>query len=149
VITVRFEGGQELLKALDTLSARVSRTVQREALKAAAEPMRKRMATLAPYEPGKPDLRDTLAISNARADDDKIVSIKVGPTRHGFYGSFLEFGTAEIAPRPWMRPAFDETVKQALAVLRAELWTALASRGIQRTATSEVPVSAPGGGGLL
>jgi HK97 gp10 family phage protein len=42
------------------------------------------------------------------------VTIQVGPSKYGFYGRFLEFGTSKISARPWMRPAFDASVRDAI-----------------------------------
>jgi HK97 gp10 family phage protein len=133
VIDLTFEGGAELGRALGSLSQRVSRGIQREALKDAAEPMRKEMSMLAPVEAGKPDLRDTMTISNARGTDAQEVAVAVGPSKAGFYGSFQEFGTSRHGAQPFARPAFDAKAPQALTVLGRALWTALAGRGIGRT----------------
>lgn len=38
-----------------------------------------------------------------------------------FYWRFIEFGTAKLAARPFLRPAFDQTKEQALAVFKTEL----------------------------
>lgn len=124
-------GGRELAKTLAQLPDRVSRTIQRQALRLAAEPMRASMAILAPNEPGKPDLRDTMTVSNARGgeflfDDD--VAVAVGPSKKGFYGSFQEFGTVHHGAQPFARPSFDQNVTKALGILAATLWKAIAKR---------------------
>lgn len=43
----------------------------------------------------------------------------IGPTRRAFYG--FEFGTKHIAPKPFMRPAWDAHKAQALTIMRSEL----------------------------
>lgn len=144
--TLRFEGGKELEAALKSLSTRVSRRIQREALYDAAEPMRRAMAAKAPHAPGKPDLRDTMTISDVREEGNQAVAI--GPSKVGFYGSFHEFGSANQPAIPWARPAFDEKVETALQVLAREIWTALAARGVSRSVTRDVPVSGGPSGGL-
>jgi len=149
VITVTFTGGVELAATLEKLPQRVSTRIQREALMDAAEPMRKRMAQLAPFEPGKPDLRDAMTISAARGTDVRETAVAVGPSKAGFYGSFLELGTKFLQARPFVRPAFDENVQRSLALIGAAMWTALAARGIGRSATSSGPVQSGGGRGLL
>jgi len=149
VITVKFTGGVELAATLEKLPQRVSTRIQREALMDAAEPMRKRMAQLAPFEPGKPDLRDAMTISNARGQDARETAVAVGPSKAGFYGSFLELGTKFIHARPFVRPAFDENVQKSLGILGAAMWTALAARGIGRSGSSSTPVQSGGGSGLL
>lgn len=35
------------------------------------------------------------------------------------YGSMLEHGTVKMGARPWMRPAFDENVRAAIAEMKA------------------------------
>lgn len=38
-----------------------------------------------------------------------------------FYWRFLEFGTAKLAARPFLRPAFEQTKERALGVFKTEL----------------------------
>ncbi len=130
----RVAGGTEFLRYLNSLSARTSATVQRRVLRAAAEPMRAAMAILAPNEPGKPDLRDTMAISAARPEEDDLfpteTGVRVGPTRAGFYGFWQEFGTRFQRMQPFVRPAFEQTVQQSLAIIKSLMWAAISkSRG--------------------
>lgn len=134
-ISMKFEGGAELARALGSLSTRVSKGIQRDALRDAAEPMRREMAVLAPHEPGTPDLRDTMTISNARGADANEIAVAVGPSRAGFYGSFQELGTSRHSAQPFARPAFDAKAPQALRILSDVLWRELAGRGIGRTVT--------------
>lgn len=139
--TLRFEGGAALLANLNSLSHRLSRQIQIEALKEVGEPMRKQMARRAPHAPGEPDLRNAMTISTSRGQDAKEAAVAVGPTREGFYGSFQEFGTKQFAAQPFARPAFDETVQSTLNALGDVLWRELAGRGLQRPMASvDVPV---------
>lgn len=137
MITVRIEGGQELERNLAQLSARLSERLQIDALKEAAEPMRKAMSVKAPWEPGKPDLRDMMNISAKLRGQ---MAVAVGPSRRGFYGSFQEFGTKHHAAQPFARPAFDETAMTALKLLSASLWRELAARGFSRRVDIDIPV---------
>ena len=129
MISVRFAGGRELADALRKLpSERITRGVLRNALKQAAEPMREDMRTLAPLEPGAPDLRESMVISPAtRRDDVKPgeVGMIVGPSRSRFYGFFQEFGTVHHGAQPFARPAFDQNVQKSLGILAAALWVAI------------------------
>ncbi len=127
----RFAGGREMAQFLTSLPERASRTVQRQALRAAAEPMRDDMARLAPHEPGAPDLRESMTISNARANDalyDTEVAVAVGPSKRGFYGIFQEFGTRFHGAQPFARPAFDLNITKSLSILAAFMWAAIAKR---------------------
>lgn len=141
--------GRDLLAGLQQLSDRVSRRVQREVLKDAAEPTRARMAQTAPHEPGKPDLRDQMVISNARGQDRREIAIAVGPTRAGFYGSFQEYGTSRHVAQPFARPSFEVTVSAAVGQIASGLWRELAARGVSRRGVSSGPVVGGPGGGLL
>lgn len=145
--------GRELAAALRSLSPRVSKSIQREALRDAAEPMRSTMGRLAPREPGAPDLADNMAISNATKKDGidgTTVGVRVGPAKGFFYGYFQEYGTVHHGAQPFARPAFDSEVQKVLPALAKRLWTAMAGRGINRpTQTSAGPVTGGPGGGAL
>jgi HK97 gp10 family phage protein len=46
----------------------------------------------------------------------------VGPTaREGWYGHFVEFGTRNMAARPFMRPAWDSEQQTVLEIIKVEL----------------------------
>jgi HK97 gp10 family phage protein len=117
-----------------------------EALTEAAEPTRKMMSVLAPHEPGKPDLRDTMVISPVRGEDLKESIVAIGPSRKGFYGSFQELGTKHHGAQPFARPAFDANIEPSLRILAASIWRELAARGVMRTGTSS---ARPTGGRFL
>lgn len=167
----RVEGGRELADALRGLAPRVRRSVAREALRDVAEPMRLQMARLAPRGQDAPHLADNIVISNATKRDLKgadAIGVRVGPARlfHGAYavrgrsgrtrtvGSsvyayFQEWGTSRHGAQPFMRPAFDATVQAVTGALGKVLWPILASRGAQRTARVNAPISGgPGRRGL-
>lgn len=149
VVGMRFEGGKELAAALAAMPARLSRTVQLDALRTGAEPMRRAMERKAPRSDVPPHMADTMTVSNARVEGGA-AAVAVGPSKRGFYGSFVEFGTSRMSAEPFARPAFDETVPVSLAEVGRALWVALASRGVSRSAQGEGPVvGGSGGGGLV
>lgn len=133
--------GRDLAEALSKIPLRVSKRMLREALaEAIGEPMRKRMAQLAPHEPGPPDIRDAIVISNARLRDE--AGVYVGPARGFFYGYFQEFGTANHSAQPFVRPAFDSEGPRGLGPMGAAIWRELAGRGISRPmAIADGPLS--------
>lgn len=128
MITLRVEGGEKLAKELRGLSNRVNRSVQRQALLDAAQPMRDMARQAAPRAPGAPDLAENIEFGNTTADSGD-VAIALGPTKRFFYGSFQEFGTSRHGAQPFMRPAFDSTVQQVIKRFTAEVWSALVRRG--------------------
>jgi len=139
--TMRFEGGARLANELASLPKRASRSIQRAALRAAAEPVRARASSLAPRDPGAPDLADNIGVSNARPEDGS-VGVAVGPTSKFFYGLFQEEGTSRHGAQPFMRPALDANVSAALTAAKFALAAAIirAGGGTSRTG---------GGGGLV
>lgn len=157
-IQMRFEGGEELARTLRALPEALTVRLVRAVLKEAAEPMRLRMARLAPHEPGAPDLRDSMTISVAnrigstaggrwRAREDRHEqAVAVGPSKDAFYGIFQEYGTVHHGAQPFMRPAFDAIAPESLAIIRRALWRELAARGIQAPMRHvPTPVQSPGG----
>lgn len=147
MVKMRFEGGAELAKAFEQLTARVSKRTLRESLEEAAEPMRRNMSSLAPRAPGAPDLADNIVIATARTksvEGNQSAAVAVGPAKEFFYGFFQEFGTVHHPAQPFMRPAFDGGVSKVLSGLARSLWTALASRGISRTVSRPTNVESDG-----
>jgi len=131
MISVKLEGASQLLAKLNEMSRPASRQAQREMLRNAAEPIRQEMSVLAPWEPGKPDLRDSMVISNALGQDSQEVAVAVGPHRGGWYGSQQEFGNSRHAAQPFARPAFDKRAPDALDILADEIWFSI-RHGIDR-----------------
>lgn len=42
---------------------------------------------------------------------------KIGPSSKAFYGYFQEFGTIHNSPRPFLRPAWDAKIDEAIAII--------------------------------
>ncbi len=146
MVKMKFEGGSELIKAMEALSPRVSKNVLKAALEDAAEPMRAKMSRLAPRDPDPIDLADNIVIGNVRAKSDggQAATVAIGPAKGFFYGFYQEFGTVHHSAQPFMRPAWDSGVSRAIADIGRAMWTALASRGISRSSTVDTPVQGDG-----
>src|SRR5215211_3457283 len=129
-VSMRLEGADELARALDALSPRVSGRLQREALEDAAEPLRREMSRLAPRGPGRVHLADHMIVSTARQTENREGGVWVGPSKPFFYAKFLENGTVKMRARPFMRPAFDLMAPESVRMLQRSLWILLAARGI-------------------
>ena len=134
-VQLHLKGHVELAAALNAVSLSVRRKALYGALKAAAEPMRSRMAAHAQRfrRAPAPDLADNIVIATERrvgsvaggkwqAVDEFQAAVAVGPTPRHFYGHYLEYGTVRASALPFMRPGFDEARDPALGVLRDELW---------------------------
>lgn len=134
MVSLKFTGGLELSKALNALADELKPAVILEGLKAAGEPMRARMAQLAPREPGAPDLAENIGMSQVKkfegvATHEDEVALAIGPTKGFFYGYFQEFGTVHHSAQPFMRPSFDSEHQKALAKIGQELWAVLKRNG--------------------
>lgn len=127
MITVKFEGGQQLASLLASLPKSISKQIQRDVLVEAAEPMVAVARKMAPRAPGAPDIADNIEIGNARTGkdefgDEKAMQVAWGPVRGFFYGYYLEWGTVKMGARPFMRPAFDGQKERSLGIIRTRTW---------------------------
>lgn len=62
------------------------------------------------------------AMREARKQNPATFSeVFVGPLARQFYAHFAEFGTEHSAPKPYMRPAWDEKQDECLDIIKAEL----------------------------
>jgi len=158
MVSMRIEGGKELAAALNSLSARVRRNTLVTVLTEAAEPMRKRAESLAPHEPGPPDIKANIIVARnmktigesgfLERQDEFQGTVAMGPAKGFFYGLFQEYGTTGKrghAAQPFMRPAFDSEAPRALKNIGEALWLELAAKRISRP-TIEAP-SVPTGPG--
>ncbi len=129
--TITLKGGAELEALLEAMPDRLATNVMRGAMLAGANVIRDRARELVPvasgytppgHEPGH--LRKCIVSGRGRGGQDTVVAM-VGITRAGFYGRFVEFGTAaspghvtrkgvhhrahhSTRAEPFMRPAADE-----------------------------------------
>ncbi len=147
MISMRFEGGEELAAALAKLPAKLSKKVLVEALMGAAEPIRKAASAHAARRAPAPDLADHIGV--AKAEYGEQATVKVGPEKGFAYGLPLEIGTIDTPAQPFMRPAFDENVERSLKLVGDAIWVELAGQGIARVTSGNVSVEAPDGGDLI
>ncbi len=125
MISLTMTGGKELARALRELPDAVSLKVQRQALRAGAEPMRSHAAALAPRGPDAPHIAENIVIGiptgNVQDVRDEDAVVAVGPEKKFFYGFFWEYGTIKLPAHPFMRPAFDTQAANSLAVIGQQL----------------------------
>lgn len=82
--------------------------------------------------PGNPPHTDTglLAASiyvNTQEDNGRTVSVIVGTDVK--YGQWLEFGTKNIAPRPWLLPAFEATKQKNMDAIKRAVVRVIKDKG--------------------
>lgn len=157
MFTQKLTGGGDLAKHLRALPDGLTKSIVVDALKAGAEPMRRRMAENAPHGPDAPHLADHIVVSLANrigtvgggkweARDVDLFAVAVGPSKDFFYGLYWEYGWVNHpSAHPFARPAFDSTVQESLAIVGRGLWA-----GVRAKASGSFsPASLSGGGGLL
>lgn len=130
-------GLRELSDALKALPRKLERRILNAALMTGAREMEKEAKLLAPRatgtlqrniraRPGRPDGHNATVIVGVRKLTGRQVArlkAKGKAADDPFYWRFLEFGTARMPARPFLRPAFEakklsaaDTIKKALRV---------------------------------
>jgi len=134
----RVEGLRELGAAFKELAADVQRRVARQATAAGAEVIKdlavRKVPVSSPIDtPGIPpggSLRDLIYIrrqKHTRLTSQHVVTIrnrgkKVPKDKRPYQiGVYNEFGTVQMSPQPFMRPAFDGGKQTATEAIRARL----------------------------
>lgn len=119
-------GLNEFVDDLGKLSLRMARIHLVRAGRAAAEPIQKRMERDAPDDPTTPGSQQRENFdANVANQTASGIDIFVGPTSAGFIAGFSELGTAHQPARPYIGPAFDETLDEALQIFGLHLGDAI------------------------
>jgi HK97 gp10 family phage protein len=123
-ITAKIEGLKELQAKLNTLPPKLAKRILRPALQDAGEIIQQAAGVRAPRESGN---LTTNIVIDVTVHNDLAADVKVGPDEEAFYGKFSELGTAPHdetskdgktwrhpgePARPWLRPAFAESVDE-------------------------------------
>jgi HK97 gp10 family phage protein len=128
---VYVEGLAELEVALRELPDATARNVLRRVAKKVLEPIADRARVLAPYDVGRlihsivvGDKLSRRQKSQFQREDPNDVVMFVGagavPQAH-----MMEFGTVDVPPHPFLRPAWDGGKEQVLDSIKGELWMAI------------------------
>lgn len=114
------EGLDELLNKLEALPLTVARKLIVRSLRAGAEPIRQEASDRAPRGDEAPHLADNIitVVSDQTATG---ATARVGPSKQGFYGLFQEIGTAHHRAQPFLLPAYDSKVNEAIEIIGEEL----------------------------
>lgn len=141
MIGMKFAGAEQFSKQLQLLSPSKQRGALNKMLIKAGEVIRQGMEDRAPVEPGKPDLKDHIAIKSVSAKEieedgtigkrireDTEAVVAIGPQKEFFYSWYLEFGTVMMGAQPFVRPAFDADHGKALKAFEDEVWAFIRAR---------------------
>lgn len=142
-ITIDSDELRGLLDELSKLEREVGAPLLRKALRAGARPVLAAAKALVPKDTGL--LESTIKIKSARsrAPGGVAVSVSTAATDfqgQAFYGAFVEYGYRKgsrklgdrrkvVPPQPFMRPAADTAGAEAIAIVTAEIRSALARVG--------------------
>ncbi len=137
---IKLHGAKELEAVLKQFPDYIAKKIATGALNAGAEVIKKAAIQNAPIgdqvhkdKKGNQILPGTLkkSIRKWKLKGENTVNVGVGlPNKtRAWYGSLVEFGTSKMSARPWLRPAFDNNVSQALDVVGKKL-----GDGIERAA---------------
>lgn len=141
-VTVKVLGLKELNAALAELPERIARNALRGAVSAGAAVIRKEARAIAPIFTGavsqghpppgtlkKSVFQKQMSALSGLLKQTFAVGVITGRSRKGkggrsanaFYWRFVEFGTAKMAARPFLRPAFEAKKQAAVEAIRVYL----------------------------
>lgn len=132
---VKVEGVDQLVRRLNVLPREVSRENLLAATMEGAEVIRAAAAEKAPKERGGLAKSIMAAPDEKRTTPSRAVAL-IGPDSEHFYGLFVEMGhevvmpgggksVGDVPPRPFLRPALDESRRGIRAVIAEALRTRL------------------------
>jgi HK97 gp10 family phage protein len=127
-------------RALRQFEPKTREKIEKQAARTAAKVVQKRAQQHAPVDEG--DLRKSIKVrALKRSRKNRKVGVRVVTSASDnlfqgkqFYGGFLEYGTAYIAPRPFMRRAATETRAEVYQIFRQQV-----ARIIRETANEVRP----------
>ena len=99
---------KEALTKLHKLPGRLQERIIKLAVRAAAKPLVEEARRIVPKQTG--NLSRSIGVTKLRTEGWDVayaVSPRRGGMYDGWYGHFVEFGTRKMAPRPYLRPAFE------------------------------------------
>lgn len=128
---VTISGLSELLGVMRGLSPAIEQKCLKIAVAAGAQVVRKAAQDLVVRKTGLVARAIRIGFNKKESTPGRViyhvfvsrkVKIKKGKrTLDAFYWRFLEFGTVKMAAKPFMRPAFDTTSREAAEVIKGKL----------------------------
>lgn len=117
---VEVAGMDELLRNLKTLPEKVQKRVLVGGVRAAAKPVLNEAKRLVPKDTG--NLKKSIGVTKLRTKKKSLVWFQVSTRKNGkydgWYGRFIEVGTAKMPAHPFMRPAFEKEGENAIIALK-------------------------------
>ncbi len=122
---LQIKGLKELDARLKKLPDVVQRRILGAATAAAARVVQKSAKSQAPAKTGR--LKKNIVVRTKRTRTGTVSRVtlrtkgKGTDPKNAYYGRFVEFGTKKQAARPFLRPAFDSNVNQAIQTMRKKI----------------------------
>lgn len=128
-VTVKIEGLKELADKLQSFGPKLARNGLRAAVNAGAEVVRKDVQARVPVDTGvmrKAVYKKQIREESGDTRQTFYVGVRSGKkyqkkNQDAFYWRFLEFGTAKLQARPFIRPAFETKKKEAVERIKSKL----------------------------
>lgn len=120
-VEIDITGLQEIIDKIEAMGKQGVK-IQNEALKAAADPVAKDMASLVNVSTiNELHIRDDIKISNVKTQNGRKV-ILVGPgNKTNWRAKFLELGTSKMSAKPFMAPAYEKNKENIKAIIKQKL----------------------------
>ncbi|AEC22288.1 hypothetical protein PT7_P052 (plasmid) [Pusillimonas sp. T7-7] len=123
--SMQMTGLRELGAAMKELDSRVQKRIARSATAAGARVIANEAKKLVPVDTGnlKKNIRTANLKPNQPGLQETVVGVRVKGKKDdsAYYFRFLEFGTAHMAPRPFLRPAFETKKQEAAGKIKEQL----------------------------
>jgi HK97 gp10 family phage protein len=132
---IQITGLSDLEKNLEQFSDRIAKNILRGAVSAGAAVIRNEARLKAPKDTG--EMARDIMIKRARdsrgsglityhvfvrtGKKSRLAGKKRNVNRDSFYWRFVEFGTAKMSAKPFMRPAFDTAKERAVQAIKEYL----------------------------
>jgi HK97 gp10 family phage protein len=140
-VNVKVEGLRELGERMKSLSEDVNNRIARAATAAGAVVIRKAAQSKVAVDTG--NLKKSIIVKRLPKGETQLTSEHIVTVRKGkvtakqkgaglkdaFYGRFVEFGTAKMPARPYLRPAYDENKQKAVEAIKDRIAARLKKAG--------------------
>lgn len=140
-VTVKVEGLRELGDRMKGLSEAMNNRIARAATAAGAVVIRDAAKQKVAVDTG--NLKKNVIVKRLPKGESPFTSEHIVTVRQGkltkkqkaagledaFYGRFVEYGTAKMPARPYMRPAFDQNKEKAVQAIKDRITKRLAKAG--------------------
>lgn len=132
-IRLEIKGLKELNNLLNKLPDKIAKKPLQNALRAGGNVVVKAAKAKAPVDTGL--LRDSIAVKQAKQKTGAVhyqvgVYQKIGKKRP-FYAHMIEFGTSKMSPKPFMRPAWEETKAEVLRTFSVRLAKSITTEALK------------------